>query len=373
MLKNPLVWVLIVVLGLGVAGYMLSSGALNPDTKLYVAIEGEGKIAVIDTAKNKVLRNIDLSKDHDGGKLAYAPHNVQVAPDGKSVWVTANAGSHMEHSSIVPVAHAHGEAGSGPDEVIVINTKNDRIESRIQIGMGVHLAHVVLTPDSKTAYVTAQKEGVVYKINAESYAIEKKITAPPGSEPHGLRISTDGQSAYIAMLAGKSLGILDLSRAELAQVPLSGQAVQAGVTPDGKYAFASIYDKKTLAVYDIATKKVREIKLPESSKGPIQMYPTPDSQFVYIADQGFYFEQPEGTMVYKIDLKEGKVTAEIKAGRAPHGVVVSKDGKFVYITNLVDGSVSVIDTAQDKEVGTILVGKEPNGVSAWSKTQGGTL
>ena len=37
--------------------------------KIYVAIEGEGKIAVIDSAKQSVIKNIDLSKDHKGGDL----------------------------------------------------------------------------------------------------------------------------------------------------------------------------------------------------------------------------------------------------------------------------------------------------------------
>ena len=105
--------------------------------------------------------------------------------------------------------------------------------------------------------------------------------------------------------------------------------------------------------------------LPQGAKGPIQMYSTPDSQFIYLADQGYYFEQPASDLVYKIDLLAGIVVKEIKAGSAPHGVVVSPDGAFVYVTNLLSNDVSVIDTATDTEVGRIPVGKEPNGVSFW--------
>src|SRR3989338_2834609 len=107
---------------------------------------------------------------------------------------------------------------------------------------------------------------------------------------------------------------------------------------------ASLYDTKQLVVYSIETKLLSFVKLPESSKGPIQMYPTPDSRFIYLADQGYYFGEPQGQWVYKIDLQkivwpweskvqEEVVVKEIKAGSGPHGGGVSHDGNFVYLTN----------------------------------------
>jgi len=120
-MKKPLIFILVLGVIFGVLGYVFSSGILNPDEKLYIAAEGDGKIAVLDTAKKKVIKTIDLSVDHEGGRLMFAPHNVQVAPDGKSVWVTANSGMHIEGSahSFISQAHAHG-ANVLPDEVIVI-------------------------------------------------------------------------------------------------------------------------------------------------------------------------------------------------------------------------------------------------------------
>src|SRR3990167_10100227 len=167
------------------------------------------------------------------------------------------------------------------------------------------------------------------------------------------------------MLKGKSIGVLDIQKMTLSYVPLRGAAVQTGVTPDWKYALASVYDAKSLAVYDVASSKLNYIDLPKEAKGPVQLYPTPDSRFVYVADQGFYFDQPISDTVYKIDLKEMKVVRAIKGGSAPHGVIVSRDGKFVYVTNLLSDDVSVIDTILGKEVTKIKIGKMPNGISLW--------
>ena len=52
--------------------------------------------------------------------------------------------------------------------------------------------------------------------------------------------------------------------------------------------------------------------------------------------------------------------SEIKGA---HGVVISDDGKRAFITNTVDDTVSVIDTASQKAIKTIKVGKGPNGIT----------
>src|SRR3989338_1200699 len=162
------------------------------------------------------------------------------------------------------------------------------------------------------------------------------------------------------MLKGKSIGVLDIQKMTLSYVPLKGAAVQTGVTIDGRYALASVYDAKSLAIYDIVSQKLSYVDLPKEAKGPVQIYPTPDSRFVYVADQGYYFNQPKSELVYKIDLQEMKVAETIKGGTAPHGVAVSQDGKFAYVTNLLSDDLSIVDTVQGKEVAKIKVGKMPN-------------
>ncbi|MEK7142101.1 MAG: DUF1573 domain-containing protein, partial [Patescibacteria group bacterium] len=341
------------------------------EDKIYVAVEEAGEIAVISAKNRTVIKRIDLSAEIGGMKIGFMPHNVQVAPDNKSVWVTANAVDISKEKmsfQIIPKARAdegHGEEGGIKinDQIVVIDPLADNIVKRIEMGTDLHLAHVALTADSSYAIAAAQTRGIIYKINAKTYEVEKEINTEKGGEPHGLRIYPDGKTAYIAMLKGKSIGVLDIEKMSLSYVPLKGAAVQTGVTADGKYALASVYDTKSLAIYDIASKKLSYVDLPKEAKGPVQIYPTPDSKYVYVADQGYYFNQPNSDLVYKIDLKEMKVAETIKSGTAPHGVVVSKDGKFVYVTNLLSDDLSVIDAMAGKDVAKIKVGKMPNGVS----------
>ncbi len=371
-----IVTAVIAVVGIGIFAYdgnrkyndMLS----RMQEKVYVALEGSGEIAVINAVTKKVVRKIDLSELKNGKRVSYMPHNVQVAPNNNSVWVTAAATEKKRNMSfqIIPVVHADEgsvrEMIDADDQVIVIDPSSDKITKRINIGRGLRLSHVALTPDGLFALAASQEKGVIYKINTISFEIEKTVDTQKGAGPHGLRISPDGKTAYIAMLGGKSVGILNIEKMNLEYVPLKGSAVQTGVTPDGKYALASVYETKSLALYEIASGTLRYVDLPKEAKGPVQIYPTSDSRFVFVADQGYYFDQPTSEWVYKIDIAQGIVVQTIRAGQAPHGVAVSRDGKNVYITNLLSDDVSVIDIQSGQEVKRIKVGDMPNGISIWS-------
>jgi YVTN family beta-propeller protein len=86
-----------------------------------------------------------------------------------------------------------------------------------------------------------------------------------------------------------------------------------------------------------------------------------------VADQGFYFDQPTSDQIYEIDIASLQVLKSYTGGQAPHGVVVSHDGKKVYVTNLLSDTISVIDTTTDTITNTIAVGEKTNGISIWKK------
>jgi YVTN family beta-propeller protein len=50
-------------------------------------------------------------------------------------------------------------------------------------------------------------------------------------------------------------------------------------------------------------------------------------------------------------------------GKGAHGVAISKDGRYVFVTNIETATLSVIDTASIKVVATHRVGAGPNGVT----------
>jgi YVTN family beta-propeller protein len=96
-------------------------------------------------------------------------------------------------------------------------------------------------------------------------------------------------------------------------------------------------------------------------RSPIQVHATPDGRFVYVANQGTETE-PDNT-VSVIDFARGAVAKTIRTGAGAHGVTVSDDGSSVFVTNILDGTVSQISVTSQSVVGTYRVGKGPNGIS----------
>ena len=64
-----------------------------------------------------------------------------------------------------------------------------------------------------------------------------------------------------------------------------------------------------------------------------------------------------------IDSAAGVVTATIPIAAGPHGMGVTPDGRWLFVSGDASTGVSVVDTATDRVVQTIEVGKSPHGVA----------
>ena len=315
--------------------------------KIYVANEEGVSVSVIDLQDSLKNATIDIS---DSGKMFMA-HNVQVAPDGKSVWVTA-----------VPMD------SNGINELVVINQGTGTIKKRIQLGKDLHVAHVVLDNESKNAFVTAKESNQVIQVNAITYEVVRKFELGTGHSPHGLRYSNG--KLYVANMDAKSMSVINIADGKITDIPFGGVVVQTAITRDGKFVLATLYDTKEVIRYDLQSAEIKRIPLPADAQGPIQLYATPDSKFLYVADQGELMNRATSNKVFVIDISAAKVINTITVGNKAHGVVVSKDGNTVYVTNSIDNTVSIIDASTQKVTRTISVGKEPNGISYWFETGG---
>ena len=99
----------------------------------------------------------------------------------------------------------------------------------------------------------------------------------------------------------------------------------------------------------------------EGCRNPIQLFATPNGREIYVANQGS--EANPDNIVSVINTATNRVSATIVTGKGAHGVVVSRDGKRVFIANTFADTVSVIDTATHKVLRDITVGKGPGGIT----------
>ena len=109
-------------------------------SKLFVANEEGGSISVLDLTDSTKNTTIDLS---DGSGMFMA-HNVQVSPNGFTVWATANPMDSTKES-----------------ELIAIDPITYAITRRIKLGKGLELTHVVFDSASKNAFEAEPKNNQV--------------------------------------------------------------------------------------------------------------------------------------------------------------------------------------------------------------------
>jgi len=50
-------------------------------------------------------------------------------------------------------------------------------------------------------------------------------------------------------------------------------------------------------------------------------------------------------------------------GNGAHGVVISEDDQYIFVTNAFDDTVSVIENETSEVIAIVPVGKEPNGIT----------
>src|SRR3972149_5435589 len=220
-------------------------------------------------------------------------------------------------------------------------------------------------------FVADEGAGTVSVLDAASF---KKIAAVPvgrephnvvatiavGAYPHGIRISPDGKEAYVANLKGGTVSVIDTAaRKEVAQIPVGKGPAQTGFAPDGRLAFVSLSQENKVALIDPAARKV--VKTIAVGTVPIQVYATPDSKTLFVANQGT--KQKPGKTVSVINLPDAKVVKTVQTGPGAHGVVVDREGRYAYVSNIYENSVSVLDVKSAKVVANVRVGEGPNGIS----------
>lgn len=294
-----------------------------------------GTITKVDLGLNKVVDTI---------KVEGSIHNVQVSPDGKVLGAT-----------LVPKAAGHEGHAESKGLALFYDTATNQLIKKIEVGN--HPAHIVFTQDQQYALVTNNEDNTVSVIDTKTY--QTKGTIPTGKGPHGFRISADSKTAYVANMGEDSVSVLDLgAMKEIRKIKVGKTPVTTGVTSDGKWMVVTLNSENAAAIVDLQSDKVDIVPV---GNGPAQVYIQSDNQVAIVANQGT--EKSPSNSISKIDLATKKVVATIETGKGAHGVVTSVDNKWIYVTNMFEDTISVVDNVQNKEVMKIPVGDVPNGIS----------
>ena len=316
---------------------------------VYSANEGEDSISRIDLATGQVTTL----------PVPVTPHNVQISRDGSRLFVVGSMAGQMKMAATPAAPAGDGHAASQqPGGLLILDATaaNAALATLVQVGRGP--AHVIVDRLAALAYVSNSDDDSVSVVDTARGRVVGSIAT--AASPHGLRMSPDGREIYVAATKGNAVSIIDVATSrEVTRIPIGKAPVQVGFTPDGTRVYISLRDDNAVAVVDTRTRRlVTTIKV---GRSPIQVFSTPDGNFMYVANQGA--EQEPDNTVSVIDIRLNAVVKTLTTDRGAHGVVVGDDGSQVFVANTFARTVSTIDAATQRVVGTFRVGKGPGGIT----------
>ena len=232
---------------------------------------------------------------------------------------------------------------SGSDSVDVIDQRTFRIVDHF--GVGALPQHVTPSHDLRTLYVADDAGNTLTPIDPQTGVPGRPIAV---ADPYNLYFTFDGR---LAIVVAEELRRLDFRRAHTFRLVRSLKVPCDGInhldfTPDGRFAIASCEFSGQLVKIDIAHRRVvGATHLPRRDSVPQDVRAAPNAKLFYVADLaagGVWLVQP----------RRLRVVGFIRTGAGAHGLVVSRNGRSLYVANRNAGTVSVISFRTRRVVAT---------------------
>jgi YVTN family beta-propeller protein len=340
--------------------------AISPDgRRLFIVCERSGELRVVNTQTGKLVKRI---------AVGHVPRGLSVATDGKQIYV-ANSwadtisvidAQKLETVRTLPtgfepisaVADRRGEilyvANRLSNDISVIDLRSGKETKRLAAGRGA--SYLALSNDGRLlfcthiypnigAYRTPPESEITVIDTATSRVIERKPLHNVAGVFH-LALSSDGKLGVAPHLRPKNL------------VPMAH--VEHG------WVFAD-----SLAFFGEDVGGVVQIPLDELDRYfalPFGVAIAPDKSKVFVSASGsdnisvinvpalLKFVRANHPSPNDLSASANYVTARIPVGRNPRGIVLSPDGKRLYVATRMDDDITVIDTKSAKVVASIDIG-----------------
>jgi YVTN family beta-propeller protein len=304
---------------------------------------------------------VDFMDPGSGLRLAsvatgLAPHEVSVSLDGKRA-VVSNYGTRKQPGStlsivdveqpheirridLAPHTRPHGVAWFAADRiavttegsmhVLVVDPDGGEVVSAIETAQETsHM--VVVSADKRRAYVTNIGSGTTTAIDLVN---ERKLQdMPTGGGSEALALTPDGGELWVAARADGHIAVVDTATlAVKARLPLQGIPIRIAMTLDGRTALVTCAGAAELVAFDVETRVERR-----RVKVTVPLAPGAH-------ERPFARMAPDSVL--------------------PVGLLVSRDGRSVYVAATMGDRVVQFDARTLAVLRSVDVGGEPDGLAS---------
>jgi YVTN family beta-propeller protein len=232
---------------------------------------------------------------------------------------------------------------SRSNTVDVISQKTFKVIEHFPVGALPQ--HITPSWDLRTLYVTNDAGNSLTPIDPRTARPGKPIAT---LDPYNMYFTADGRWAIIVAEARRELDFRDAHTMALHHTLATPQC--AGVdhmdyTADGRYALVSCEFAGSMILVDLDTERIVQTIALAPGAMPQDVKLSPDGRTFYVADMA-------NNGVWVIDAQTMKIVEFVLTGAGAHGLYPSRDGKLLYVSNRMDGSISVLSFATRRPVMT---------------------
>jgi YVTN family beta-propeller protein len=288
---------------------------------------------------------------------------VSISPEGKltkSATIKGDPGDFPAGVSADNAGHlfvvdnGNGDGFAVPAGLTIFDTasgkKLSRFTFKAENDLSVFPLAIAATPDGRRAFVTGERDGVVYDLNTTDPANPVlSTTIPTGSHPVAAILNADASKLFVANAQSDTISVVDTATDKVVATALLRPGTSRGLpgvtptgltlSPDGKALFVTLGDMNAVAIVDVASANVTGLipagwypsavtmvgdhLLVLNAKGTVVRSPNPEHA---------QFTPKFNKLAYSLDLLHG----DLQTLAIPTGVALAKSTADVLHANHLD-------------------------------------
>ena len=297
---------------------------------------------LLKTISDKVeLNKYGYSKRN--GLFRGSPVECTFTHEGRYAWVSNYNMSGGEDSEFNKPGcdNCHGTGIYDSSFVYKINTSSLIIEAIVKVGAVPK--YLAATPDSKYVLVTNWSSSDLSVIDTDKLKEVKRIKL--GTYPRGIEVDSSGSKAYIAIMGSSKIAVIDLKTFEKTWIKDVGRSPRhLCMSPKNDYLYVSLNGDGLVGKIDLITNEVSRIK---TGSLPRSMVLSGDGRFLYVVNYG----SDKLTKVRTLDMK---IMDNIKTNDKPIGITYDNETNNIWVACYAGSIMIFHDSYYDSAVTDIL-------------------